>query len=274
MSRPKEVSFFQDTMDFKSNPNYEKGWEWYQKAFGHYAGEPVVGEATPSYSDRSRSPNTAKRIHEFNPGMKIIYMVRDPLERQISGWKMQWAFGKGKATPWRLEYQWALEGFETWMRKQREAGQWDVCRYAFQLQAYRDLFPEEQILVSFLEHWKDKKREEVSRILRFLNLDPEKWDPTAKESANRGSDRSIERPWFRQIRQTALIRTASGIFPGSIRRFASRRIGKINVEPPSIDRKAPIVAEFLKFVRDDCACAEPFRSCGRNIWMNVGSQDC
>lgn len=57
MSRLKEVSFFQDTIDFEPNPNYEKGWEWYQKAFSHYNGEPIVGEATPSYADRSRSPH-------------------------------------------------------------------------------------------------------------------------------------------------------------------------------------------------------------------------
>ena len=106
MSEPKEVSFFQDSIDYAPNPNYEKGWPWYQKAFPHYRGEPVVGEATPSYRDGSRSPNTAARVFQFNPGMKIVYMVRDPMERQLSAWRMNYAFGKARTHPWRAEDRW------------------------------------------------------------------------------------------------------------------------------------------------------------------------
>lgn len=175
MSRPKEVSFFQEMKNGRPNSNFNKRWEWYMKAFTHYSGEPVVGESTPSYSDRSRSPQTACRIADFNPEMKIIYMVRDPLERQLSTWKMLLAFAQGRRHEGNKEAEWAKEGFESWMKHQRDIDRWDECRYAFQLASYQQVFPEDQLLVTFIENWVSRKEDEVLRILHFLGLDKEHW---------------------------------------------------------------------------------------------------
>jgi hypothetical protein len=269
VSRPKEVSYFQDTMGFEPNPNFSKGWDWYKNAFSHFQGELVIGEATPSYSDRSRSPNTAKRIYEFNPQMKIIYMVRDPLARQKSAWQMQWTFGKEESSPWRREDQWALEGFESWMLKQREAGQWDECRYGFQIQGYRDFFPEKQILVSFLEDWRENKVSEVSRIMKFLCLDPTKWDPAVEESANRGADRSIERPLLRRIRAFPVVRFAVQPFPRRFRDWLRPRISRMKVTPPPATLTKETKAMFLDYVRPDILSTEPFSMRSPQIWKSI-----
>lgn len=274
MSRPKEVSFFQDTMDFKPNPNYEKGWEWYQQAFAHYTGEPVVGEATPSYSDRSRSPKTASRIAEFNPEMKIIYMVRDPLERQISAWKMQWAFGKEQSSPWRYEHRWAVKGFQYWMEQQREAGQWDICRYSYQLQAYRDHFPEEQILVSFLEDWREpaSKALDLIRIMKFLGLDPGLWDAAAEVHANRGEERTIERPLLRWVRTTSIVRAMVSHFPLGTRNWAREHLAKKQAIPPTPSLTKQISSEFLNYVSPDILGSEPFADRCSQLWKSFKEQ--
>lgn len=251
MSQPKEVSFFQDTIDFEPNPNYEKGWEWYQTAFSHYSGEPIVGEATPSYSDRSRSPNTARRIFEFNPKMKIIYMVRDPLERQISAWRMLWTFGKEKSFPDRREIGWALEGFSSWLEKQQEVDQWEMCRYGYQLQAYRDFFPEEQICVTFLENWKSNKEKELEVIMQFLKIDPTRRDSTRKERANRGNERTIERPLFKGLRKLAMVRSASKMIPKDVKAEIVNRWSRTSLSPPEVNLESDIVSEFRDFVRED-----------------------
>ncbi|MFC7338096.1 sulfotransferase family protein [Haloferula chungangensis] len=252
MADPKEVCFFQDSMDYKPNPNFDKGWSWYREAFGHYEGEAAIGEATPSYSDRSRSPLTAKRIYDFNPQMRIIYMVRDPLARQISAWKMQWVFGKEGSSPWRREDSWALEGFETWMKKQREVKEWDECRYKFQLSAYQEFFPKNQICVSFLEDWKQEKDAEVARIMEFLELDPSKRDVEFREAANRGQDRVIERPFLRRLRYHPAGRKLIDAFPSSLRQYARERIAKHKVLPPEAELSQALRAEFLDYVASDC----------------------
>jgi hypothetical protein len=184
MSRPKEVNFFCDTIDYlPNNPNYEKGWAWYQNAFSHYQGESAIGEATPFYSSRTRSPNTARHIYEFNPDMKIIYMVRDPIKRQISAWKMHYDFGFHKAAKPNREYDWAVDGIDYWMEQQRDSGQWDECRYGYQLAAYEQYFAQQNILVTFLEDWINAKQAEVERILKFLELSPQTCQSIIKKTA-------------------------------------------------------------------------------------------
>lgn len=251
MSNPKEACFFQDTMDFQTNPNYEKGWQWYQQVFNHYSGEPVVGEATPSYSDRSRSPNTAKRIYEFNPEMKIIYMVRHPLERQISGWAMQWAEGMGNVWPDRKETAWALKGFDYWMRMQKEARQWDECQYHYQIEAYLEYFPAERVLISFLEDWKPDRDREVARIMEFIGLNPEEQPANFQESANRGSDRTIDRPLLKKLRTSSLFRMFSSRVPSSWRQWARNNIAITQAVPPKLDLSEETKTEFITYVKPD-----------------------
>ena len=251
MSRPKEVSFFQDNMDFQPNPNYEKGWEWYQQAFAHYNGEPLIGEATPSYSDRSRSPQTSKRIYKFNPEAKIIYMVRDPLARQISCWKMQYAMGIENSFPWRREHQWAVKGFNYWMLMQRDVQQWDECRYGYQLASYEDCFPVNNIFVSFLEDWQRSKATEVSRIMSFLGLDPNLWQQDIPEEANRGSDRTIERPLVKKLRTHPIVETFVKKFPITWRDWARSVLARTRIKPPAIQLAESTKEEFLHYVSED-----------------------
>lgn len=251
MSDPKEVNFFQDNIDYQTNPNYEKGWEWYHRAFSHYNGESVVGEATPSYSDRSRSPNTAKRIYEFNSEMKIIYLVRNPLERQFSAWKMQYAFGKERSFPWRREHQWALKGLDYWMQMAKNAKQWDECRYQYQLLAYLEYFPAQQVLVSFLEDWKLLKDREVSRIMDFLGLDLTSRATNFQEMANRGNERTIDRPLLKQIRIHPIVRLLVGCFPASWRDWARINIARTKAVLPQHNFLEETKLEFINYVKPD-----------------------
>lgn len=251
MSQPKEVCFFQDTIDSKPNVNYEKGWPWYQKAFDHYKGESAVGEATPAYSDRDRSPLTAQRIYDFNPGMKIIYLVRDPLNRQLSAWRMQWAEGTNGTWPDRKETQWALEGFDSWMQRQEAVGHWAICRYSYQLLAYRDYFPAANIFVSFLEDWQSSKTLELQRIMLFLGLEPAQLILSGAESENRGADRTIERPLLKKIRTLPQVRTVVQQIPSKWRLWARAKIAHKQAFPPPAHLSPETQSAFSAYVHED-----------------------
>ncbi len=243
MSNPKEVKFFHD------DASYEKGWGWYQRAFAHYNGEPVVGEASPQYASRGPCPHTAKRIHEFNPDMKIIFMVRHPLERELSFWKMVWDLGiRGEDG---ISEKSALNGFDHWMRMVRDLEWWDDCRYHYQLEAYLKCFPTGQILVSFLEDWKLGKDGEVARIMRFLGLDPAMQAAGFQERANRAVDRTMDRPLLKKIRLHPLARIVVGGFPASWRDWARNKIARTKVVPPTPDLSMELKAEFINHVKPD-----------------------
>jgi Sulfotransferase family len=255
MSNPKEVNFFQDKTTscagMPPNQNYEKGWQWYQQAFAHYNGEPVVGEASVAYSQRSRSPNTAKRIHEFNPDIKIIYLVRHPLERQISAWKMLWADGLAGGNVYGAK--WALKGFDFWMRKgmTKEWDQWDECCYHYQLAAYLEYFPIEQITVSFTKDRRADMNVELVKILRFLGLDPAKQPKDFQKEANRADDRIIDRPVLKKVRTHPLSRAVVGYFPASWRDWARNNIARKRAIPPEPVLSEETKAEFINYVKPD-----------------------
>ncbi len=82
MARNKEVHFFdQDEFFEGGEPSYDQ----YTKAFPDYTGQKLVGEATPSYMF---APHVAERLHRYNPALKLIFVLRDPVERAFSHYSM------------------------------------------------------------------------------------------------------------------------------------------------------------------------------------------
>src|SRR5579859_6236482 len=57
---------------------------WYESRFDSDA--PVRGEATPAYAAYPHRPNVPERMHELVPQAKLVYLVRDPIERLLSHW--------------------------------------------------------------------------------------------------------------------------------------------------------------------------------------------
>ncbi len=80
MPKEKEVPFFhKDNVDLS-------GWNEYQQQYLVPSnGEKVVGTSTPQYMCDYRIPS---RISKFVPEAKIIIILRDPIERAVSHFKM------------------------------------------------------------------------------------------------------------------------------------------------------------------------------------------
>lgn len=89
LPRAKELHFFDD----------EVAIDWAAPDYGLYhapflaerpAADAVWGEATPIYV---YWPNALERIRAYNPAMKLIVVLRDPVERAWSHWRMERARG-------------------------------------------------------------------------------------------------------------------------------------------------------------------------------------
>jgi hypothetical protein len=79
---PGELGFF------NSAPRFAQGTEAYSAQFEGWNGEPIVGEATPGYMMyrrrwRSRVP---KRIRSVNPDMRLLAVLRNPVDRTYSAY--------------------------------------------------------------------------------------------------------------------------------------------------------------------------------------------
>ena len=230
-SCPKEVCFF------CSDKMTAQGWQWYAKHFFHYAGEAVTGEATPAYADRVLHPNTAKRIFEFDPDMKLIYIVRDPYERYVSGWKMHYRTGKVNARDGINAY------FERSPRREADV---KACCYSFQLQDYLQHFPKESIHVAFLEDFSRDPLSEMKRICRFINIDPDKVVVQNKSGENKGDTyRKTSKIglWLSKLGLT----TVSRLFaPAGMRRRIFNRLFVTKVA----SRREDLSAENMQIFKD------------------------
>src|SRR3954451_25210734 len=78
----KELHFFDREENFARTPKYRK----YHANFRPGAGHRVTGEATPIYMYWDAAP---ARIWSYNAAMKLILVLRNPVERAFSAWNME-----------------------------------------------------------------------------------------------------------------------------------------------------------------------------------------
>jgi len=77
---PNETQFFHSPARFHS-----LGLEWYRAQFSGWAGEQIVGEATPGYMIWRHHPRrVANRIAEVVPDVRLIAILRNPVDRANS----------------------------------------------------------------------------------------------------------------------------------------------------------------------------------------------
>ncbi len=76
MSRPKELNFFVAEL------NWSLGTDWYATHFA--ADAPVRGESSPHYTNLPRFRGVPERMSSVIPDAKLIYMVREPVDRMLS----------------------------------------------------------------------------------------------------------------------------------------------------------------------------------------------
>jgi len=83
LAKTKEVHFFDREPFFKTgNGDYSK----YHEHFAPELANLIVGEVTPSYLYWHEAP---KRMWDYNPDLKLIVLLRNPIERAFSHWNME-----------------------------------------------------------------------------------------------------------------------------------------------------------------------------------------
>jgi len=80
MCKLKEPRFFSLPGEFSGT--WDKGLDWYASLFDARRG--LRGEASTCYTKLPISSGVAERLFTVNPKLKIIYLVRNPIDRAIS----------------------------------------------------------------------------------------------------------------------------------------------------------------------------------------------
>lgn len=117
-----------------------EGLEWYRGLFGGGTPGTVQGEITPAYAIL---PGTAVReIHAFNPALRLIFLIRNPIERAWSAALM--ALGRAEMRIEEASDAWFLDHFRSQGSLAR--GDYEAC-----LRTWRTFFPAGQMLIGRYE---------------------------------------------------------------------------------------------------------------------------
>ncbi|QQR64909.1 sulfotransferase [Candidatus Kaiserbacteria bacterium] len=158
----KEIHFF-------SRPRYEKGIAWYENNFAKCDAGKKCGEFSTSYL---YSDITATRIHEHYPDIKIIAILRNPIDRALS------QYGnaiKGGEIPESMPF---TEYYTT------EKSVLEQGLYAKQLAPYYEHFDPSQMLVLIYEDNKNDPEAFIKKIYAFLGVSTDFVPSMLHESIN------------------------------------------------------------------------------------------
>lgn len=157
---------------FYKSWEYEKPISYYQeKYFSAVENEKAVGERSSSYLF---SRESAQRISKHLPDIKLIFTLRNPIERTYANYRYTVLEGLEE-----LSFEEALRDEKE--RVKNQEGIWAEIQpynytgrgfYGEQLEAYLEFFSPEQILLLKSESISDEPYNHLEKIFRFLDVDP------------------------------------------------------------------------------------------------------
>lgn len=163
MAIKKEVHFFDNEKNFVKKVDYSK----YHSSFNNHQDAALKGEITPIYMYWSDS---IKRIWEYNPNMKIIVVLRNPIERAYSHWNMERdrnADFLSFSEAIRTECQRCKEALPL---QHRVYSYVDRGFYSEQIRRIHRFFSEDQVLIIKQESLKFDLSNTLSKICEFLGV--------------------------------------------------------------------------------------------------------
>ncbi len=189
---------------------YARGWRWYSSLFRPAHESDLCGESSTHYTKLPDYPRTVDRMVRDLPRLKLIYLMRHPIDRLMSHYVHELTTGRIKT-----DVHEAVERHHELI---------EYSRYAMQLQPFLDAYGFENVLPVFFPRLVHHSQSELERIGRFLDHDcPLIWD-TALKPQNSSKERLrpspirqalVQAPVLCALRQRMLprqlVRVAQGV---------------------------------------------------------------
>ncbi len=175
LPKDKELHFFDTDHCFAVEP---VDYAAYHACFSPGPGHRLLGEVTPAYL---YWPTAAQRIARYNPAMRLIVVLRNPITRAFSHWNMSRRTGREP-----LPFRQALEAEPERLRAlplelAKSFTYIDRGYYTGQLERLWRYFPREQTIVFKSEDLLGAHAEVLARVADFLGIAP--FPPLAQKRA-------------------------------------------------------------------------------------------
>lgn len=163
MGDQQEMHFFDDEEIFSKPVDYEL----LHRHFPRVSGSVIAGECTPVYIYWKPA---IERIWNYNPKIKLLILLRNPIDRAFAHWNMQ-RFKKREP----LDFLDALKEEE---KRTQEAAPLQSRRFSYvdrgfyceQLERVFKYFSRAQVKVIKFDEFREKNRETLESVFQFLGV--------------------------------------------------------------------------------------------------------
>lgn len=230
MASVKETCYFND--------HHGRGVEWYHRLFPEDRGQPHVGEVSNTYIF---SPEAATRMRAYNPAMRVVSCLRNPVERTFSHWLFLERNGANFGSIER-----AIEARPDLVER---------GMYARHLEHWLGAFPRQQVLLMSFDDFRSDPLAQYNALLRFLGASPA--DSIALSDADRlPASRPRSRLAARIVKRIASAVRASGhpeliqrVKESALPRLLYRAYGRADRPELTMQQRAELGRRFVEDAR-------------------------
>lgn len=247
MAWPKETNYF-------AVPKWwEQGIDWYTGRFAEATEDQLAGEASVIYTSPQYADVAAERMAEAVPQARLIYIVREPIERLRSHYRHE----AQRHRETRSLLQCLAEPANTYVGH---------SMYFARLEPYLRLFPREQILVLRFDDFVEPPHPAWIEAQRFLGLSAGPAPGTAHNVTADKTQWTKTLLWMREHGVFTFARAAK--LPTPIRK-AGKRIftrGGDTFRGVLDESDSAIPSELVRPIWDDVARMEAWLEVDRPLW--------
>lgn len=153
MTTPKEPNYFSD------DAHYAKGEAWYSGLFQPAQAGDICGESSTHYTKLPDYPLTVERMVKRLDKIKLIYVIRHPIDRLVSHYIHQWS-----ENVFKCDINEAIDRYEELTA---------YSCYARQLSPYIKQFGKENVLLVFTEAIRREPQKQLENIAEFIGYEGE-----------------------------------------------------------------------------------------------------
>lgn len=274
MPAEKEAPFF------SLDDRYDQGWDWFIREFFSTAPEDRLwGKASPQYMSDPRVP---ERLSQQLPQVRLIAILRNPIERAFSHYRMIVKRG--------LE----IRGFSEAISQSLDASNLQQARllpahpssemhcylawgeYGRILQRYLEFYSISQILILFTEDLERDPQAVLDKTMRFLGLDTGFTPANLGKRYHQGGSKQRV-PWLRDVVKKTPLNQLWMLLPASQRRNVAYWFKQFNTVPDEAEQvtmdfqvRQDLIAFFqsdVKLLEDSFKLSVPWQELRQGVYV-------
>jgi len=150
---------------------FDRGFEWFSEHFKGHSEESYILHGYVHYL--FLGDEIAQRLFDYNPELKFLALLRNPVERAFSGFLQARKTGNEPIESFEEALQANQRGELHTLRERVDRSYLTHGLYSAQLEKYLHCFPEQQVKIILFDEINSSPKETCSNIFQFLQIDTE-----------------------------------------------------------------------------------------------------